>query len=255
MLTITPIRAFSDNYIWILHQQGLAIAIDPGDAKPVNQFLKQHNLSLAAVLITHHHYDHTAGISALASSWPRLTIYGPANVEFVTQPVHEEISIEQLGQSFYVFEIPGHTLDHLAYWTPGHLFCGDTLFGAGCGRVFEGETNTLYHSLLRLTHLPTDTLIYPAHEYTLNNLAFALHVEPGNTHLALRWQKDYAKQARGEATLPTTLAEELETNPFLRAHSPEIIDTVCRYSGRTLCAPEHIFAELRAWKNAFKPGA
>lgn len=251
MFSITPIRAFSDNYIWVLHQHGYAIAVDPGDDKPLMDFLNHHQLALSMVWVTHHHHDHTGGLTALATYWPHLTIYGPPTVSQVTHPVKEGAVIPFLDNNASVLSVPGHTLDHLAYWVPGHLFCGDTLFGAGCGRVFEGITANLYQSLRRLAQLPGDTFIYPAHEYTLKNLLFAQEVDPSNPAITTRYIEAQAKQERGQPTLPSTLTQERATNPFLRTQEPELIAAASRHANHRLTTGEQVFSELRRWKNTF----
>jgi len=208
MITVTAVHAFTDNYIWLLHAAGRAIAVDPGDAAPVLAALAEHGLTLQALLITHHHADHVGGVAELKRHFPGLTVYGPAGSTGVTDPVMEGSELTLFGQPFEVLEVPGHTLDHIAYIGNGRLFCGDTLFGAGCGRMFEGTAPQFHHSLLKLAALPDETLVYPAHEYTLSNLRFARAVEPGNPALADRERRDQASRELAEAAERFALLRE-----------------------------------------------
>ncbi|GGY04164.1 hydroxyacylglutathione hydrolase [Paludibacterium paludis] len=250
-MNISAVRAFKDNYIWVLEQDGRAVAVDPGDAAPLERHLDRHGLELDAVLITHHHADHTGGLPALAATRPGLPVFGPGSVAGVTRPVSDGGTFALLGERFSVLAIPGHTLDHLGYLTGRHLFCGDTLFGAGCGRIFEGTAEMMHRSLTRLVALPDDTLAYPAHEYTLANLAFALAIEPGNPALRQRLEDDSARRERGEATLPTSLAREKLTNPFLRPGEPAVRESAQRVAGYAPTGDAAVFAVLRDWKNRF----
>ncbi|MCW3481223.1 hydroxyacylglutathione hydrolase [Neisseriaceae bacterium JH1-16] len=252
MITVTAVHAFSDNYIWLLHAAGRAIAVDPGDAGPVLAALAEHGLTLQALLITHHHADHVGGVAELKRHFPGLTVYGPAGIAGVTDPVMEGSELTLFGQPFGVLEVPGHTLDHIAYVGNGRLFCGDTLFGAGCGRMFEGTAPQFHHSLQKLAALPGETLIYPAHEYTLSNLRFAHAVEPGNPALAERERRDQACRDADRPTLPSTLAQELATNPFLRVDETEVRASCRREAGRELAEAAERFALLREWKNRFR---
>ncbi|MDC7714963.1 hydroxyacylglutathione hydrolase [Vogesella sp. LYT5W] len=252
IVRITPLKAFSDNYIWVLHDDRAAIVVDPGDAAPVQQFLAQAQLALQAIWITHHHHDHIGGLPALHAQWPDCPVYGPAGVSGVSVPVMEGSQLPALGLACQVYEVPGHTANHLAFHCGQHLFCGDTLFAAGCGRVFDGSIESLHASLQRLAALPPQTLCYPAHEYTLANLQFALALEPDNPALQQRWQRDSARREQDLPTLPCLLADELQHNPFLR----------CGEAGIRRAAHHHqpdggndvlgVFATLRQWKNDFR---
>lgn len=257
MLTIDPIPAFEDNYIWCLRRGDEAWVVDPGDAAPVQAHLAASGLKLAGILITHHHGDHTGGIRELTVGRPGLPVYGPAvsDITGLTRPLEDGDDVEVLGIRFEVLAVPGHTLDHIAYFWPGDgsraplLFCGDTLFAAGCGRVFEGTPAQMFASLERLAALPAATAVYCAHEYTLSNLRFAAAVEPASAELARRTEEATARRTRGEPTLPSTLALELATNPFLRCREPAV-QAAARQRGEA-ASPAEIFAVLRAWKDKF----
>ncbi|MDR2212319.1 MAG: hydroxyacylglutathione hydrolase [Pseudomonadales bacterium] len=255
MLEIRPIPAFADNYLWLLVDGGRAAVVDPGDAAPVLDHLARHKLQLSAILLTHHHADHIGGVGALLDECGPLPVYGPKTprMPLVNQPVHEGSAIEVLGQSFTVLEVPGHTLEHLAYFSAGAraLFCGDTLFGAGCGRMFEGTPPMMQASLQKLAALPPDTLIYCAHEYTLSNLRFATAVMPDNAQLHERQRQDAAKRAVNEPTLPSALALELATNPFLRCAAPEVVTMAASVEDLPEHNPASVFGVLRRWKDRF----
>jgi hydroxyacylglutathione hydrolase len=254
MQNIIPLPAFSDNYIWLLRRQDAAAAVDPGDAAPVLQYCREHGLSLCAILITHHHADHTGGIAELVRHFA-CPVYGPANsgIAGISHPLHpgDLLQLTQPGLRLEVMATPGHTADHISYYGDGLLFCGDTLFACGCGRVFDGSTQQLHASLQRLAHLPQETQIYCTHEYTLANQRFALAVEPDNTALLQRQQQDSARRQRGNPTLPSTLATELATNPFLRCHLPHVRAAVEAHCGQPLADETAVFAAMREWKNTF----
>jgi hydroxyacylglutathione hydrolase len=257
MLTIDPIPAFSDNYIWLIYDDatGEAFVVDPGDANPVEAKLQDMQLSLTGILITHHHLDHTGGLEQLRSNHTPI-VYGPANpaVEGIDHRLASGDVIQVLGESFSVKEVPGHTLDHIAYFHDGDiplLFCGDTLFAGGCGRVFEGTPPMMHASLESLAALPGNTRVYCAHEYTLANLAFARAVEPDNIDLKQRLADAEATRARNEPTVPSTLALEMKTNPFLRCTEPALLDSLRaqgRLEGESGAA---VFATVRDWKDNF----
>jgi hydroxyacylglutathione hydrolase len=257
MLEITPIEAFTDNYIWLLQSGDSreAWVVDPGDAGAVLDTLAARDLALAGVLITHHHFDHVGGLDTLAGQFD-LTVFGPHNpaVPGITRRLSHGDRIEVLGRTFDVMEVPGHTLDHIAYYSegsPGLLFCGDTLFAGGCGRVFEGTPEMMHHTLQEIAGLPADTRIYCAHEYTLANLAFARAVEPDNDALLQRIASAEADRARGIPTVPSSLALELATNPFLRCAQPAVIAAASGRGEVRPGEPESVFSAIRAWKNDF----
>lgn len=255
MLDITPIPAFDDNYIWLLQRRGSrdAAVVDPGDAAPVLAVLKREGLGLGAVLVTHHHWDHTGGVGELRAAFPRCRVYGPADrrIAGVTDPVGEgdEVAPAWLDAAFQVLEVPGHTSSHIAYLGEDVLFCGDTLFAAGCGRVFDGTFDQLAGSLRRLAELPARTRIYCAHEYTLANLGFAKWVEPENPHLSRREAAERARRAASVPTVPSLLREELATNPFLRTGVAAVISAAEDYAGVSLETPAEVFRALRQWKD------
>jgi hydroxyacylglutathione hydrolase len=236
MLTITPIPAFTDNYIWMLFDANRSAAkeggatkclvVDPGDPVPVERAIAAHSLELAAILITHHHADHTGGIAALTRHRD-IPVFGPAaeKISGVNRPLREGDVVnipDVLVDSLRVIEVPGHTLGHVAYVGEDYVFCGDTLFAAGCGRLFEGTPAQMYESLQKLSRLPGATRVFCTHEYTLANLRFASVLEPSNAALLRRCVDEQSKRDLGQPTLPSTIALETETNPFLRSHSAEI---------------------------------
>ena len=253
MLAIHPVAAFRDNYIWMVEDGTRAAAVDPGDAAPVEAFLAARGLSLAAVLATHHHADHVGGLAALARRW-KCPTYGPAR-EAIAGLDHrlsegDRITVPGVGLALAALDIPGHTAGHIALAGADLVFCGDTLFACGCGRLFEGTAAQMVASLGKLARLPAATRIYCGHEYTLANIAFAEAVEPVNARLAERKAREAARRARGEPTLPSTLGDELATNPFLRCGEPEVVAAAQRRAGRRLAGPVEVFATLREWKNA-----
>lgn len=251
MLEISFIPAFKDNYIWLLRHGDRAAVVDPGDAGPVIDRLRAEGLRLEAIFITHHHADHQGGVTLLREVWqPR--VYAPAaeSITGCTDPLRGGEQVVALEQTFSVLAVPGHTLGHLAYVIPGAVFCGDTLFGAGCGRLFEGTAAQMAGSLDRLDALPADTLIYCAHEYTQANLRFAQAVEPGNARIDERMVAVTAARARGMPSVPSTLAMERHTNPFLRCRQPAVIAAAQR-RGAQSGDPVAVFAAIRHWRNEF----
>ncbi len=251
---VLPLRAFKDNYIWALRNQRYAAIVDPGDAQPVLDFLQRERLELCAILATHHHPDHVGGVGTLLAH-RSVPVYGPRGepISTLTHPVGEAdaIAIPELDLRFSVLDIPGHTRAHIAYYGADSVFCGDTLFACGCGRLFEGTPPQMAASLAKLAALPDATLVYSGHEYTLANIDFARAVEPGNSELAARAAREAEKRGRGLPTLPSTIALEKKTNPFLRCLQPEVIAAASKYLGVRTGDPVQVFAALREWKNAF----
>lgn len=255
---VAAVKAFKDNYVWTLRNASHAAVVDPGDAQPVLDYLAREGLSLAAVLATHHHPDHVGGIAALVEkcgSRVPLPVYGPRGepIATLTRAVSEgdTVEIPELAASFRVLSIPGHTRAHIAYYGGGALFCGDTLFACGCGRLFEGTAEQMYASLEKLRALPDDTKLYCGHEYTLANIGFARAVEPGNSALERRQERDRRLREAGRPTLPSTLGEEKATNPFLRCGEPAVIESANKYLGARVADPVRVFAAIREWKNRF----
>jgi hydroxyacylglutathione hydrolase len=255
MIEITGAEAFDDNYIWMVRNPASynAVAVDPGDETPVLTWLQQHGCQLSAILITHHHYDHVGGIAELQQAYPEVEVYGPVNesIRGITHPLREgdRPQIAGLDASFQVLEVPGHTVGHIAYFGEGVVFCGDTLFAAGCGRVFGGTFEQLSDSLQRIAALPGDTQVYCAHEYTLANLGFAEWVEPANPDLAKRIKCEQEKRVAGAATVPSRLSDELLTNPFLRTDQQTVVKAAEAAVGRSLSTPREVFTALRQWKD------
>lgn len=251
---VVPLRAFKDNYIWTLRNDRYAAVVDPGDASPVLDYLRQERLELCAVLATHHHPDHVGGIAELLALH-KVPVFGPRGepIATLTDPVGEgdEVRIDQLNLRFTVLDIPGHTRAHIAYYGANCLFCGDTLFACGCGRLFEGTAEQMARSLAKLAALPEETLVFSGHEYTLANIDFSLAVEPDNEQLRMRAASDAAKRGNDTPTLPSTIGRELETNPFLRCMQPAVIASADRYLGASTQDPVQVFAAIRQWKNNF----
>ena len=254
MLTTTALPAFQDNYIWVLHTDQHAIVVDPGDAAPVRAFLDAHRLELVAVLITHHHRDHTGGILPLRQHSP-CAVYGPHNprIESVTHRVRgdDKLDFPELGLEMEVIDVPGHTLDHIAYYGAKQLFCGDTVFGCGCGKLFEGTPEMMSTSLDKILALPDSTKLYCGHEYTLSNIAFALTIDSRNAALHAREEADRRLRRELQPTLPSRLVLEKATNPFLRFHHPDMIAFAKDYLGRARVMPAEVFGAIRAAKDAW----
>jgi hydroxyacylglutathione hydrolase len=254
---LIPLPAFSDNYLWLWHDGQSAVVVDPGEAAHVREALLRHGLSLVAILVTHHHADHVGGVAELRQA-TGARVYGPAAeaIPEPSQPCQQGDVLHLLGQPVQVLEVPGHTAGHVAYWLPQApggpvLFCGDTLFSGGCGRVFEGTPAQMLASLDALAALPDDTRVCCAHEYTLSNLQFALAVEPDNPDLTQYAAECVTMRSRNEPTLPARLARERAINPFLRVREPAVMAAARRHQ------PEAqddvaVFAALRQWKNNFR---
>ena len=257
MLKLIPIPAFADNYLWLLHDGKSALVVDPGDAAPVLRVLQENALQLESILVTHHHADHTGGVDELRET-TGAKVYGPASERIPAPylPLHEGDSLEAMGLRFQVLDVPGHTSGHIAFYAPEIndrplLFCGDTLFSGGCGRLFEGTPAQMLNSLDKLAALPAQTRVCCTHEYTLSNLRFALAVEPDNADL-VNYHADCVKARSNDLpTLPSSIAQELLVNPFLRTRHAAV-----KSAARQFDAGAHddiaVFAALRQWKNQFK---
>jgi len=257
-LSVLTVPTFKDNYVWLIHNGITAVVVDPGEAAPVLAALNAHQLSLAAIVLTHRHDDHTGGISGLLEKFS-VPVFGPRNEKLPTEGVTklvaegDNVTIPALPMRMKVLDTPGHTIGHIAYYVESQrwLFCGDTLFAGGCGRLFEGTPQHMTESLAKFAALPDSALVYCAHEYTLSNLKFALAVEPDNQALKARMQEDQAKRDKGVPTVPSTMALEKATNPFLRYTEPAIIENLIAKGHLTQREPVASFAAIREWKNNF----
>ncbi len=256
MHSIHPIPALNDNYIWaIVHpESGHCVIVDPGEAKPAHDYLSHNGLILTAIVITHHHWDHTNGTAELVQRYS-VPVYGPANdpLDLCDYPLREgdSITLPEVGATFEVLDIPAHTAGHIAYVGCDGVFCGDTLFAAGCGRLFEGTAEQMFSSLGKLAQLPGDTKVYCAHEYTENNLTFAQLVEPENQAVAERLAEVRNIRADHQPSLPSTIELERATNPFLRCHLDSIKMAAEAHAGHSLETSVDVFAEVRRWKDGF----
>ena len=268
-LNVLPIKAFSDNYIWALQPQGCAevTLVDPGQAEPCIEFLRTNGLTLNAILITHHHPDHTGGVLALKAFADELghdvKVYGPAteNIpacdikltegELITLNFTDSDTNTETDIEFSILDLPGHTAGHIAYVNEQALFCGDTLFSGGCGRLFEGTAAQMHHPLSKLKALPSSTPVYCTHEYTMSNLQFALAVEPNNQALRAYFERVKKVRAKDEITLPSSIQLENAINPFLRCEQTDVINAASNYSKNTLNNSVDVFAAIRSWKDNF----
>lgn len=256
-MNLIPLPAFSDNYIWLLHHQGRALVVDPGDAQPVLHALSSAGWVLDTILVTHHHADHVGGVAELLAA-TAATAYGPAAEALPAgvTPVTAETRVSWQGVDFQVIDVPGHTAGHIAYWGEPQgmapvLFCGDTLFSGGCGRLFEGTAAQMLHSLDQLACLPGHTQVCCAHEYTLSNLKFACHVDPHNAELMAYTQHCQSLRAQNLPTLPSSLTQELQINPFLRSRQPAVRASVAQHAPTPTDEADY-FAALRQWKNDYR---
>jgi hydroxyacylglutathione hydrolase len=257
-MNLIPLPAFSDNYIWLLQHQGLALVVDPGDSTAVSNWLAENNHQLDCILVTHHHGDHTGGVAKLQQEWG-AKVYGPANekLPFEYQALAQGQQFNWCDLNFQTLDVPGHTAGHIAYFAEPEgqdplLFCGDTLFSGGCGRLFEGTATQMLDSLDILAALPGTSRVCCAHEYTLSNLKFARAVEPDNLNLQNYVLHCQTLRAQNLPTLPAKLGMELEINPFLRTRKPSVIGAVKSYAPQVTDNEADIFAHLRIWKNDYK---
>ena len=261
-MNLLPIPAFSDNYIWLLHDGKQAVVVDPGQAEPVLSVLAQLKLQLQGILVTHHHADHVGGVAALRQA-TGAPAWGPA-YENLPEPitrVQGGDAVELLGGPWQVIDVPGHTSGHIAFFSAEVqlqaqkqpvLFCGDTLFSGGCGRLFEGTPAQMQASLDALAALPGNTLVCCAHEYTISNLRFAQAVEPNNQELAQYLEHCQSLRSQGQPTLPSTLQTELAINPFMRSRAADVVSAAMQHDSQTRPQdPASVLATLRQWKNVF----
>lgn len=252
MVQVIPIPAFNDNYIWALINNKNVYVVDPGDAAPVLTYCQEHQLCLQGILITHHHWDHTNGVEQLVAQFPKLAVYGPNNSPFkgITHKLEDKqvITLDKLGISLNIMTVPGHTLDHIAYYNEEMLFCGDTLFNGGCGRLFEGTPAQMLTSLLRIKALPNTTKVYCTHEYTRANLNFAVFIEPNNQDL-VSYRDELSKH--NNISLPTTIAKQKAINPFLRSHIDDVKNSIMTKTTINNTDDVSIFAALRELKDNY----
>ena len=257
-ITITAIPAFNDNYIWaITHNENKTLAlVDPGDAKPCLKFIEQNNLTLTDILITHHHRDHVGGIESLINHFDNtINVYAPANENIPHAKVNlgegDNVALNELEIELSVLDVPGHTSGHIAYLYQDNLFCGDTLFSGGCGRLFEGTPAQMLNSLNKFAQLDDNTKVFCAHEYTLANLHFALAVEPDNFELLNYYNQVVNKRNNEQSTIPSSIGLEKAINPFMRTSYDSIKDSAAEYSGQPINNQTEVFATIRAWKDNF----
>ena len=256
MIEVLHVDAFEDNYIWLItSQDNNVVIVDPGDADPVIEKVSGLNLKPIAILCTHHHYDHVGGVEELVNLY-NIPAYGPEaeNISAVNSPLKggDQVNLPAIDTTFQVISVPGHTRGHIAYYGSDLLFCGDTLFSGGCGRLFEGTAEQMADSLAKFSALPGQTKVYCAHEYTLANLRFAQAVEPDNADIVEYVALTKARRNQNKPSLPSSLAQEKKINPFLRTHEPSVILAASHRSQQPLVSETEVFAEIRRWKDSFQ---
>ena len=254
-LFVTPLPAFTDNYIWLAQRGNSCFVVDPGDASVVEEYLAKHpKLQLEAIIITHHHFDHTGGVSQLIRNFPQIKVFGPKHekIEGISDSLEQPDICSVLGCEFDILDVPGHTMGHISYYCKQEklLFCGDTLFVAGCGRLFEGTPAQMLNSLQKFASLPEDTQVFCTHEYTLANLKFARTLEPDNSFLFDFERKCFEQRKLNIPTVPSSIGNEKRINPFLRTHRKEVQETMQAKLGQKLTGIE-VFAQVRSWKDNF----
>lgn len=257
-MKVTPIPILQDNYAWLVEHDGQTLVFDPGEAGPVLSYLNEHELALDFMFITHKHWDHVTGISEIVEAFPECQVWGTGHAEIPcrSKALNGGETFHALGLDWRVWHTPGHTLDHIVFYATeangqGHLFSGDNLFACGCGRMFEGDAEMFSTSLASLVELPSDTRIYCTHEYTLANIQFALHIEPNNTYTLHRQDICSALREQGLPTLPTTVADELKSNPFVRTDQPDVIRAAEHHIGHPLGTKAEVFGVIRSMKDDF----
>ena len=256
MFEVSAIKAFSDNYIWTLIKDGEVTVVDPGDPEPVKNYLNEKGLNLKNILITHHHFDHTGGIEELTDIYG-CEVYGPdgGHIKGIGVKIQDNQEFTIMDVTFKAFATPGHTLDHLSYYVEDDsnplLFCGDTLFSGGCGRLFEGSPKQMHNSLSRLAELPGKTKVFCTHEYTESNLRFAIAVEPNNKHIKDKIEEVQELRRKDLETLPSTISEELNINPFLRCNQNDVINSAEYYCKTQLSESHEVLGAIREWKDNF----
>lgn len=255
MVRVDPIPAFGDNYIWCLHNKAHAWLVDPGEAPPVLNYLQSEALILEGILITHHHPDHIGGVKKLLEQYPDISVIGPVSTRIpnLTQEVTEgeKVTLSKLDCVLSVLEVPAHTKEHIAYYGAPGLFCGDTLFSAGCGRLFEGTPEQMHHNLRRFAELPDQTQVFCAHEYTQSNNQFALAILQDDTDFKEHQHHVAMMRNAGKPTIPTTIGQEKRVNPFMRVHEQKVADAVAKHTQTPLKDEIDVFAAMRHWKDTF----
>ena len=255
VMNVVPIRALNTNYIWTIITDQVATVVDPGEASQVIQYLADHGLTCTNIIITHHHPDHTGGVKALLEHFPNTPVYGPdlthLGLETIDVSKEDNIKIKGFTKPWQIIPTPGHTLDHLCFYNPGYLFCGDTLFSAGCGRIFEGTPEQMFHSLNLIKNLPPETLVYPGHEITLDNIDFAESIDNENPDLTHYKKETIKRLSQKQPSLPSTLDLELKVNPFLRTETPMIQNKISQQLSRNINTPLDTFIALRKLKDHF----